>query len=60
MNVYERFIEEQEAMTIKADESAVAVVGRLMRAVKRAQMVADGELPPVAERGPQTYQDAYQ
>jgi hypothetical protein len=46
-NVYERFIEEQEAMTIKADESAVAVVGRLIRAVKRAQMVVDGELAPV-------------
>jgi hypothetical protein len=59
-NVYERFIEEQEAMTIVADESAVAVIGRLIRAVKRAQMVVDGELAPVSERGPRKYQEAHQ
>lgn len=52
MTVYERFIEESEAMLIKADDSAVHVVGMLTRAVKRAQMVADGELPTVAERAP--------
>lgn len=50
MNVYERFIEEVDALVIKADKPAVAVVGELTRAVKRAQMVVDGELPRVAER----------
>ena len=50
MNVYERFIEEVEAMTISVDDSAIRVVGDLTRAVKRAQMVVDGELPPVSER----------
>lgn len=46
-NVYQRFIEELDGMTIMADEGAVAVTGRLTRAVKRAQMVVDGELPAV-------------
>lgn len=50
-NVYERFIEEMDAMTIMADMSAVKVVGELTRAVKRAQLVVDGELRPVSERG---------
>lgn len=45
-NVYEAFIAEMDALTILADESAVSVVGQLTRAVKRAQMVADGELNP--------------
>lgn len=49
-NVYERFIEESEAVLIKADDSAVHVVGMLTRAAKRAQMVVDGDLLPVAER----------
>lgn len=50
--VYERFIKEMEAMTIVGTEPAVTVVGRLTRAVKRAQMVVNGELPPVSERTP--------
>lgn len=50
MNVYERFIEEVEALDISAYEQAVSVVGQLTRAVKRAQMVVDGELRTVAER----------
>lgn len=49
-NVYQRFCEEVDALVIGADDSAVSVVGELTRAVKRAQMVVDGELPPVAER----------
>jgi hypothetical protein len=49
-NVYESFIAEVEALTINATDSAVSVVGVLTRAVKRAQMVADGELRPVSER----------
>lgn len=49
-NVYERFIEELDAMTIHADDPVAAVVGALTRAVKRAQMVVDGDLPPVATR----------
>lgn len=48
--VYDRFHEEINAMVIPAAWSAVRVVGELTRAVKRAQMVADGELAPVAER----------
>ena len=50
MNVYERFKEEVDAMLIAADDPAVKVVGDLTRAVKRAQMVHDGELEPVAKR----------
>ena len=53
MNVYERFCEEVDALTIDASDSAVSVVGDLTRAVKRAQMVVDGDLAPVAERPPQ-------
>jgi hypothetical protein len=49
-DVYRRFIEELDAMTIHADEQAVAVVGLLTRAVKRAQMVFDGELASAATR----------
>lgn len=49
-NVYERFIEEVGALTIKADMPAAAAVGELIRAVKRAQMVVDGELQPVDDR----------
>lgn len=52
MNVYEAFIAEVDALTIRADDRAVAVVGELTRAVKRAQMVVDGELRPIAERAP--------
>lgn len=51
-NVYQRFCEEVDALVIGADDSAVAVVGDLTRAVKRAQMVVDGELAPVADRTP--------
>ena len=49
-DVYEAFIAEVEALTIRADMPAVAVVGELTRAVKRAQMVVDGEIRPVSER----------
>ena len=47
---YTRFIEEVEALTIKADDPTVAVVGELTRAAKRAQMVVDEDLPPVGYR----------
>lgn len=50
MDVYHRFIEEVDVLTIKADWGAVKVVGELTRAVKRAQLVHDGELKPVSER----------
>lgn len=40
-NVYEGFIAEVEALTIMADMPAVAVVGELTRAVKRAQNAWD-------------------
>jgi hypothetical protein len=52
MDVYELFMLEMNGLQpkIKADDSAVSVVGVLTRAVKRAQMVANGELAPVAER----------
>lgn len=49
-DVYRRFLEEVDVLTIQADAPAAAVTGDLMRAVKRAQMVVDGDLPPVAER----------
>lgn len=49
MNVYERFIEEVDALAIHADQSAVSVVAELTRAVKRAQLVVDGELRPVGD-----------
>ena len=50
-NVYGRFVEEMDAVLIRADDPAVRVVGELTRAVQRAQMVVDGELLPVAQRG---------
>ncbi|HSX22674.1 MAG TPA: hypothetical protein VLE97_07890 [Gaiellaceae bacterium] len=50
MNVYERFIEEVDALVVAANDPAAKVVGDLTRAVKRAQMVVDGELEPVAQR----------
>lgn len=49
-NVYQRFIEEVDAIIVAGGDPAVKVVGDLTRAVKRAQMVVDGELPTVAER----------
>ena len=52
MDVYHRFIEEVDALTIKADWTTVHTVGELIRAVKRAQMVYDGELNEVALRPP--------
>jgi hypothetical protein len=52
MDVYHRFIEEVDALTIKADWTAVKTVGELTRAVKRAQLVYDGELAEVALRPP--------
>lgn len=51
-NVYRRFIEEMNAMTIQADDPVAEVVGQMIRAVKRAQMVVDGELRPATEREP--------
>lgn len=50
MSVYERFIEELDGVKLDASESATSVLARVMRAVKRAQMVHDGELDPLAER----------
>ena len=50
MTFYERYIEELDAITIMADDSAAAVVGICTRAAKRAQMVVDGELPGLSER----------
>ena len=50
---YERFIEETDAILAKgldANASAAHVVGEFTRAAKRAQMVLDGELDPVADR----------
>ena len=49
---YERFIEEVEAMVIMADEGSVRTTARLTRAAKRAQMVFNGDLEPVASRDP--------
>lgn len=49
-NVYELFKDEIDAMVIAAADPAAKVVGDLQRAVKRAQMVHDGELAPVAQR----------
>jgi len=49
-NVYEAFTEELDHMVIAAGDSAVKVVGDLTRAVKRAQMVVDGDLPRIRER----------
>lgn len=50
-SVYECFINELDAMVIKSDDPVAAVVGRLTRAVKRAQLVHDGQLLPLDERG---------
>lgn len=47
---YERFIEEVEAMDLSPLLTAVATMGELTRAAKRAQMVVDGELNPAAVR----------
>lgn len=47
MNVYERFCQEVDALVIAANQPAVSVVGELTLAVKRAQMVVDGELRPL-------------
>jgi hypothetical protein len=50
LNVYEAFIAEVHVLTIHVDLPTAAVVGELTRAVKRAQMVVDGDLAPVTER----------
>ena len=47
---YKAFIDEIDALTVKADDSAAGVLGVCTRAAKRAQMVVDGELPPVESR----------
>lgn len=49
-DVYKRFLEEVDALLIAANDPAAKVVGDLTRAAKRAQMVHDGELAPVAQR----------
>lgn len=54
-NVYQRFVEEVDALTIQGADPAVKVVGELTRAVKRAQMVVDGELATVAAREADDY-----
>ena len=48
---YNRFIEEMEALNINSGSSVTNVIGICTRAAKRAQMVVDGDLPPVADRG---------
>jgi hypothetical protein len=50
-NVYEAFTQEVDALTITADMPAVAVVGIMTRAAKRAQLVMDEELAPIGQRG---------
>ena len=40
---YAAFMREMEAITIKADAPAAAVVGECIRAAKRAQMWIDGD-----------------
>lgn len=50
-DVYGRFLDELDAMSIMSDEAAAAVVGRLTRAVRRAQMVYDGNLDSPVARG---------
>ena len=50
LDVYHRFIEELDAVTLMADIGAADAVGICVRAVKRAQMVVDGELAPVQYR----------
>ena len=50
-SVYDAFIDELTALQIGADFSAVRVVGIATRAVKRAQLVVDGELAPINQRG---------
>ena len=50
MTFYEAFCEEVDALTIKADDSAVKVVGELTRAAKRAELVIEGAVPRVKDR----------
>lgn len=50
-SVYGHFIDEIDAMVIKSDEPAAAVVGRLTRAVRRAQLVYEGQLKSPEVRG---------
>lgn len=50
MNVYDLFCEEMDSLTIESTMSAVQVVAIMTRAVKRAQLVLDEELAPVAKR----------
>ncbi|ASD52303.1 hypothetical protein QCN32_gp84 [Arthrobacter phage Niktson] len=47
---YEAFTQEVDALIIKADLPAVAVVGIMTRAAKRAQMIMDRELAPIGQR----------
>jgi hypothetical protein len=49
---YEAFTQEVDAITIPADMPAVAVVGVMTRAAKRAQLIMDRELAPIGQRGP--------
>ncbi|AXC38703.1 hypothetical protein QCN37_gp79 [Arthrobacter phage Tatanka] len=49
-NFYEAFTQEVDALTIKADLPAAAVVGIMTRAAKRAQMIMDRELAPIGQR----------
>jgi hypothetical protein len=48
---YEAFNQEVDALTIPADLPAVAVVGIMTRAAKRAQLIIDRELAPIGQRG---------
>lgn len=50
MKFYDAFIEEVDALTIKATDPAVKVVGELTRAAKRAELVVEGAVPRVKDR----------
>jgi hypothetical protein len=57
-DVYHLFIEEFDALTITANDPVAHVVGVLFRAVKRAQMVHDGDLPSLTSGERKVYPDA--
>lgn len=47
---YDLYIAEIDALTITADMTAAQVVGICTRAAKRAELVHDGDLPPITVR----------
>ena len=48
---YDAFIDEISPLQIGVDFPAVRVVGIMTRAAKRAQLVVEGELAPIKQRG---------